>query len=295
MDSFLSILFISAQLASIYGMVVLAVVLAFRIANFADLTMDGSFTLGAAVGAESLVRGVHPVLALFYGTLAGALAGVVTALLHSRVKVNRLLSGIITMTILYSVNLRIMGRSNVSFLNESSLFSAFGSENFQLFASIVFVLLISGFIWFFLRTDLGYFLRAAGENPRVVIRRGFSEEIFIIISLFVANGVAALAGGLAAQHQGFADIGMGTGVVIASLTSLLLGETLLPPRSILRLLLAALAGAFVYQMIIAVGLRLGINPWDMKLATGFLLVGALVLKHRFHSRRSAENIGSDPL
>lgn len=295
MDAVFSVITTSAQMAAIYGMVVLAVVLAFRIANFADLTMDGSFTLGGAIGAVSLINGAPPFFALIVGSLAGAMAGILTALLHTRVKVNRLLSGIITMTILYSVNLRIMGRSNISLLDKSSLFTFLGTENAQLFGSIVVVLGVAGVIWLFLRTDLGHFLRATGENPRVVIRRGFPEERFIIIAMFAANGVAALAGGLAAQHQGFSDIGMGTGVVIASLTSLLLGETLLPPRSILRLVCAALIGAFVYQLIVAVGLRLGINPWDMKLATGFLLIGALMLKHRSQSRRSAENIGSDPL
>lgn len=282
-------------MAAIYGMVVLAVVLAFRIANFADLTMDGSFTLGGAMGAVLLVKGAPPFFALMAGSLAGALAGIVTALLHTRIKVNRLLSGIITMTILYSVNLRVMGRSNVSLLDKSSLFSFLGTEYAQLMGSLVGILSLAGIVWFFLRTDLGHFLRAAGENPRVVIRRGFPEERFIIIAIFVANGVAALAGGLAAQHQGFSDIGMGTGIVIAALTSLLLGETLLPPRSIPRLVGAALIGAFVYQLIVAVGLRLGINPWDLKLATGFLLIGALALKHRNQSGRNAENIGSDPL
>jgi len=295
LDVVSSVLTTSAQLAAIYGLVVLAVVLSFRIANFADLTMDGSFTLGGAAGAIALLHGTPPALALAIGAVAGSTAGICTALLHTRIGVNRLLAGIIMMTILYSVNLRVMGRPNVSLLDQASVFNLLPAGNLQVVGAVALALLIASVFWAFLSTDLGHFMRAAGENPRVVIRRGFAEETFLLIALFLSNGLAALAGGLAAQNQGFADIGMGTGLVIASLTGLLLGEALLPPRSILRMTAAALIGALVYQIMVAVGLRMGINPWDLKLATGLLLIGALILKRRFRSGRSAENIGSDPL
>jgi putative ABC transport system permease protein len=295
LDAVSSILTTSAQLAAIYGLVVLAVVLSFRIANFADLTMDGSFTLGGAVGAIALLRGNAPPIALGLGMAVGSLAGICTALLHTRIGVNRLLAGIITMTILYSVNLRVMGRPNVSLLDQGSVFNLLPVGKLQMLGTVLFAVVVTSLIWVFLRTDLGHFMRAAGENPRVVVRRGFPEEIFLVMALFLANGLAALAGGLAAQNQGFTDVGMGTGLVIASLTGLLLGEAILPPRSVPKLLAAALVGALGYQVLVAVGLRMGINPWDLKLATGLLLIGVLILKRRLRTGRSAENIGCDPL
>ena len=197
MNAVWSVLSTSAQLASIYGLAVLAIVVAFRIANFADMTMDGSFTLGGATGASLLVHGFSPMVALLAGAGAGALAGLVTALLHTRIGVNKLLAGIITMTMLYSVNLRVMGRSNLPLLNEASIFTLLPTNNLQLLGSVAGILILAAALWGFLRTDLGYFLRAAGENPKVVIRKGFSAEIFLLISLALANGLAGLAGGLA--------------------------------------------------------------------------------------------------
>jgi len=289
------ILSTSAQLACVYGLVVLAVVLAFRIANFADLTMDGAFTLGGAVGAVALLHDKPPVVALLLGALAGGVAGLCTALLHTRIGVNRLLAGIITMTLLYSVNLRVMGRSNVSLLDAPSVFAFLPAGVLQLVGVAVVALAIANLLWMFLRTELGHFMRAAGENPRVVVRLGFTEEKFLLLALFLCNALAAFAGGLAAQQNGFADIGMGTGLVIAALTALLLGEAILPPRNVPRLIAAALLGAFGYQLMVALGLRAGINPWDLKLATGLLLIAALCLKRYLPLQRSAENIGCDPL
>jgi len=290
-----SVLSTSVELAAIYGLVVLAVVLSFRIANFADLTMDGSFTLGGTVGAVALLHGASPVLALVMGACAGAMAGICTALLHTRIGVNRLLAGIIMMTILYSVNLRVMGRSNVSLLDQPSVFNLLPTGSWQIVGASLFAVAIAGILSVFLRTELGHFMRAAGENPRVVIRRGFTEEVFLLIALPLSNGLSAMAGGVAAQHQGFADVGMGTGLVIASLTALLLGEAVLPPRTVPRMVIAALIGALGYQVMVGIGLRMGINPWDLKLATGLLLVVALTLKRYLPSQRSAENIGCDPL
>ena len=285
----------AVELASIYGLVVLAVVVAFRISNFADLTMDGSFALGAAVGAVSISQGCSPFVALVLGLSAGGIAGIGTGLLHTRIGINRLLAGIIMMTMLYTFNLRVMGRSNIPMLDKPSVFDQLPDGLWEIVAVGTVGVIVSGVLWLFLLTDLGHFMRAAGENPRVVLRQGFTEEGFLLLGLCIANGLAGFAGGLAAQHHGFADIGMGTGIVIGSLTAVLLGEAILPPRTIPRLVLAALIGALAYQLLVGVGLRLGLNPWDLKLATGLLLIAALAFRHYLPFERAAANIGSDPL
>lgn len=285
----------SLELASVYGLAVLAVLIAFRVANFADLTIDGSFTLGGAIGAVAMVNGISPGLALILGMLGGGLAGAFTALLHTRIGVNRLLAGIITMTILYSLNLRIMGRSNMSLTNIRVVFDLFPAGPGRVAVAVMLELMVALFLLILLRTDLGYFIRAAGENPKVVVRRGYTEESLLLISLPLANALAGLAGGLVAQQQGFADIGMGTGIVIMCLAALLLGEAVLPPSSIKRLLGAGLIGMLLYQVLVTVGLRLGLNPWDLKLATGGLLLITLVAKRYIFTRRGAANIGCDPL
>jgi putative ABC transport system permease protein len=291
----LDILIPSVEIASVYGLAVLAVLIAFRVANFADLTIDGSFTLGGAVGAIALVNGVSPAFALVLGSLGGAVAGICTALLHTRIGVNRLLAGIITMTLLYSLNLRVMGRSNTSLGDIRSVFDVLSVGSMRVAGGVVFALLVAFLLFMLLRTDLGHFVRAAGENPKVVVRRGYTEESLLLVSLPLANALAGLAGGLAAQQQGFADVGMGAGIVITCLAALLVGEAVLPPSNVQRLLGAGLVGILLYQALVTVCLRMGLNPWDLKLATGVLLIGALAAKRYFLMRRGAANIGSDPL
>lgn len=293
--SLFNILLPSIELASVYGLVAIAVLVAFRIANFADLTIDGSFALGGAISAVALVNGMSPGLALLLGAVGGAGAGAFTAILHTRIGVNRLLAGIITMTILYSINLRVMGRSNTSLLDKVVIFDLLPAGTIRVAGGVVMILLVAGLLWAFLRTELGHFVRAAGENPKVVVRRGFTEESLLLVSLPLANAIAAFAGGLVVQQQGFADVGMGTGIVIVCLAALMLGEAVLPPSSIPRLLGAGLIGMLLYQILVTIALRLGLNPWDLKLSTGALLILALVAKRYLLTQRGIANIGSDPL
>lgn len=285
----------SVELGCIYGIVVLGLVISFRITGFADLTMEGSFTTGAAVVATSIGAGLNPILSLIFAMIVGAIAGLFTALLHVKVGINKLLSGIIMMTILYTVNLRIMGRPNFSILNHPSIFNSFENEILKLF--FIFLVAFSAFslILWFLKTKFGNFLRASGENRRVVKKIGVNVNIFVIVGLMISNGLIAFAGGIAAQNQGFADIGMGTGMIVIALASLLIGETVVQPKSILRLLVAAFVGAAIYQFFIALGLRFGLNPWDLKLSTGALLVIAIMLKKNLRKDHESQNIGSEAL
>lgn len=294
-DVFIPLVINSLEMAAIYGIVVFGLVISFRIVGFADLTMESGFTTGAAICAVSLGAEIPPIICLFLGALGGALAGCGTALLHVQGGVNKLLSGIIMMSILYSINLRIMGRSNYSLLNVSDIFDGLVNRSHKItiliFISLLFFLLL---LWFF-NTRFGSFLRATGENPSVVTKHAKSTGFYIIAGLMLSNSLIAFAGALAAQNQGFADVGMGTGIIISTLAALIIGETLVPPRSIMRLLSAAMIGSFLYQLILSIGLRIGINPWDLKIATGGLLAVAVIVKRCIPSDKSNLNIGSDVL
>jgi putative ABC transport system permease protein len=293
-DTVVAVVRTSLELGLLYGIAVLGLAMAFRITGFADLTMEGGFTTGAAVTAVAMAGHLNPALALLLGAAAGALAGVATASLHSHLGVSKLLSGIITMTVLYSLNLRVMGRPNYSIPGQSGLFDLTSSLG-TLPVCFVAAGLILVLVGWFLRTELGIMLRACGETGPLVCKLGGSPAFYAALGLAVANSVIALSGGLVAQLTGFADIGMGTGIIVSSLAALMIGEALLPPRSVRSLLAAVFLGSFVYQLAIAVGLRLGINPWDLKLATGILLVLAIVLEKHVFKSRAAANIGASVL
>ncbi|MDF7824379.1 hypothetical protein P4B35_10180 [Pontiellaceae bacterium B12227] len=293
--SILDILVPSIEMTAVYGFAALAILVAFRIANFPDLTIDGSCALGGAICSMALMHGYPPVLSVALCMLGGVGAGAFTVLLHTRLGISRLLSGIITTTLLYTLNLRIMGRSNTPLGDLPGFFEFFAAEGLNIALGFVFLVVASLLLLLFLRSNLGYFLRAAGENPKVVVRRGLSEESLMLVSLPLANALSALSGGLIAQQQGFADIGMGTGLVIMSLAALLLGEAILPPSSLQRLVLAGLLGMFLYQILTTICLRMGLNPWDLKLASGILLIAVLAAKRHLLAHRASANIGADPL
>jgi len=229
------------------------------------------------------------------GSVGGAVAGMCTALLHTRIGVNRLLAGIISATILYSLNLRMMGRSNTSLANISVVFDLLPAGPLRVAGGVALTLFVALLLFMLLRTDLGHFMRAAGENPKVAVRRGYTEESLLLVSLPLANALAGLAGGLAAQQQGFTDVGMGTGIVIMCLAAMLLGEAVFPPSNVPRLLGAGLLGMMIYNVLVTIGLRMGLNPWDLRLVTGALLIVALVAKRYLFTRRASSNIGSNPL
>jgi putative ABC transport system permease protein len=282
-------------LGGLYGIAVLGLVISFRLIGFADLTVEGSFTTGAAISAIAIANGMPPALALILSFLAGSIAGLFTAFLHVKIGINKLLSGIITMTILYSINLRIMGRPNYSILDKKTIFDYLLTGKSKLILVLAISTAIYLVLWWLLRTEFGFFLRATGENSRVVIKTGVNPKVFIFSGLAISNGLIAFAGGLVTQNQGFADIGMGIGIIVVTLASLLIGEAVVPPRNIPFLFLSALIGSSLYQLIIAVGLRLGVGPWDLKLATGILLVFAVILRKRVWQKEASQNIGCDIL
>ncbi len=273
---------ISLEQGLAYGLVALGIVISFRILAFPDLTVDGSFALGGAVVARLISEGVPPTYGILLAIICGFLAGYCTGLLNTRMKINSLLAGILMMTILYSVNLRVMGRSNIQLLTVDTILTPLENMDVSRFIPIIiFFLLVTFFIKFltdmFFRTQIGFAMRATGDNEQMIRTLGVNTDHMTVLGLGISNSFVALSGALVAQDQGFSDIGMGIGMIVAGLASIIIGETLIGKSSVQRMTLAAIVGSIIYKFIIAVGLRLGLAPTDLKLATGAMVILALGL------------------
>ncbi|UCG14266.1 MAG: ABC transporter permease [Deltaproteobacteria bacterium] len=271
---------ISLEQGLAYALVALGIALTFRVLAFPDLTVDGSFPLGGAVAARLIVEGVDPTLAALAGTLAGFVAGCLTGILNTRLKINSLLAGILMMTILYSVNLRIMGRANIQLLDRPTIFSPFEAMDMNRYVPVILLFLAVIFLCklltdLFLNTEYGLALQATGDNEDMIRAFGVNTDNATVIGLGISNAFVALSGALIAQDQGFSDVGMGIGMIVAGLASIIIGEALVKPKNVFRLTFAAIVGSVVYRLIIAVGLRLGLAPTDLKLATGVMVILAL--------------------
>lgn len=270
------------DLGLIYGLMALGVYLTFRILDFPDLTVDGSFTTGAATAAALILLGQPPLLATLAGAVVGAAAGLITGVLHTKGKINPLLAGILTQIALYSINLRIMGRANLPLLRQDTMLSPLRDDGlFGSWVSVgVFALVTLAFMvaldWF-LNTDLGLALQATGDNERMIRSQGVSTDATKILGLALSNALVGLCGALIAQYQGFADIGMGIGLIVAGLASVIIGQALLPSRRFIFATLAVVVGSVVYRLVIQVALGLGFDPNDMKLISAVLVILALLL------------------
>ena len=277
---FEGILPITLEQGLAYGLVALGIALTFRVLAFPDLTVDGSFPLGGAVCARLIVEGVDPTLAAACGMGAGFAAGCLTGILNTKLKINSLLAGILMMTILYSVNLRIMGRSNIPLISSPTVFTPMEQMDMDRAIPVVIffflvVMAIKLIADYFLHTEYGMALRATGDNEQMIRSLGVDTDKATIFGLGISNALVALSGALIAQDQGFADVGMGIGMIVAGLASIIIGEGLLKPKTVFRLTLAAVLGSVAYRFIIVLGLRLGLAPTDLKLATGLMVVLAL--------------------
>jgi putative ABC transport system permease protein len=276
----LNILPISLEQGLAYALVALGIALTFRVLSFPDLTVDGSFPLGGAVAARLIVEGIDPTLSTLAGTLAGFVAGGLTGILNTRLKINSLLAGILIMTILYSVNLRIMGRANIQLLDRPTVFSPMEAMNMNRYIPVILFFLVvialcKGLTDVFLNTEYGLALQATGDNEQMIRAFGVNTDNATIIGLGLSNALVALSGALVAQDQGFSDVGMGIGMIVAGLASIIIGEAMVKPKTVFRLTLAAIVGSILYRLIIALGLRLGLAPTDLKFATGVMVILAL--------------------
>jgi putative tryptophan/tyrosine transport system permease protein len=272
------------ELGLIYGLVGLGVYLSFRVLQFPDLTVDGSFPLGGAVAAALIVKGVPPIVATGMAIGAGTIAGMLTAYLTVRLKILNLLASILVMIGLYSINLRIMGQPNVPLLGQPTIFnqvSDWGSSvwaNDLLLGAIVLVILLG--LNGFLATEQGLALRATGANPRMAQAQGISVDRLTLMGMGLSNGLVALAGALFAQLNGFADVTLGVGTIVLGLAAVIVGETLLSRRSIFQATLGTILGALLYRLIIAIALNsrwLGLAAQDLNLITAVIVGLALVL------------------
>ncbi len=272
------------ELGLLYGVVAIGVLLSFRILDFPDLTVDGSFPLGAAVSAILIVSGVDPWLATAAAILAGMAAGFTTAWISVRWNILHLLASILTMTALYSINLRIMGRPNIALLGEKTIFTPLENLSFpHLYIMPTAMFVVSGiavlFIYRFLSSEKGLAMRATGANTRMAKAQGISVNIQILSGLAISNGLVALAGALFAQSQGFADVNLGVGTIIFGLAAVIVGEAFFNPKVILSALVACVIGSIFYRLAIAMALNasfLGLQASDLNLVTSILVGFAMV-------------------
>jgi putative ABC transport system permease protein len=295
----LTLLIGALTIGLILSLLALGVLISFRIFHFPDITADGSLALGGATAAILIASGMGPFLATGIAFLAGMAAGMTTGILHTRFKIHGLLAGILVMTALYSVNLRVMGKSNVPLLSETTLatraeslgeWASGGKEDVMLlgwevaasdistlFLSFVLVAAVSAVLYFFFRTSLGTSMRATGDNPQMITALGVNVENMIIVGLAVSNGLIALSGALLAQYQGFADVQMGIGMIVLGIASVIIGEALVRDSGLGLTIVGAVMGSVLFRLLVAVALRWGLDPNDLKLVTAAFVFVALVL------------------
>jgi putative ABC transport system permease protein len=266
----------SLELGLIYGIAAIGIYLTFRVIDFADLTCDGSFVLGAAVSAMLLKANFHPLIALLGAAMAGGCAGIATGILNIYFKMSNLLAGILVAYMLYSVNLKVMhGVPNIALINIATIL-----DNHQLAILIAIAVLIWLIIGFILSSDFGLALRSLGQNKRLALNCGINLTSMTFYGLIASNALIGISGGLFSQHQGFADVSQGLGTVIIGFASVMIGEKLLPYRSIWVAIIACLLGSIVYRIILALALHsewLGLATQDLNLITGILVVVIMCL------------------
>ena len=282
----------------ILALLSLGVYLSFRVFSFPDITADGSFTLGAAVSAILIVQGHSPWIATMAGFFAGMLAGTVTGVLSSKFEINGLLSGILVMTALYSVNLHVMGKSNLPMANQATLASeaerlagvlfglqgdlhvigwSVGLRDAAVLVGVFALIAVCGLtLYFFFRTNLGTAMRAAGNNPQMIRALGVNVDALLILGLALSNGLIALSGSLLAQYEGFADVQMGVGMVVWGLASVIIGEALVGSSRFGLLITGAVMGSLLFRLLVAIALRWGLDPNDLKIVTASFVFIALV-------------------
>ena len=300
------------------SLVAVAVYITFRILNFPDLTIDGSFVLGAAITATMLVNGYSPYLTLPVAFVLGAIAGACTSLVATRLQMNSLLASIIVATGLFSINLRVMGRSNIPLLDTANILTpfvepfrefvrtAFGTDYVRYANNVLTILVVGLFVFIikfafdaFMRTEVGLALQATGDNPQMMRSLGRDTKAYLILGVALSNALTGLAGSIFAQYQGFSDINMGLGLIIAGLAAVILGETLIHPTTIGRATLAAIVGMIVYRIAIAAALSVKIplpggeffriDAQDVKLATALLVLVTLWLTRLQSNRKGQAN------
>ena len=266
-----------------WSVMAIGVFLTFRILDVADLSVEGTFPLGAAVAATSIAEGLGIIPGYLLAFLAGGVAGGVTGLLTTKLRIPALLSGILTMIGLYSVNLHVMGKANVGLLQDETVFTIVeklapvGVAGSALIVGFILAFIVASIIYWFFGTEIGTAVRATGFNPQMARAQGINTDAMVVLGLVVSNALVAVSGATVAQANGFADVGMGTGTIVIGLASVIIGEVLFSPKSFKTSLIAVVLGSIVYRIVIALVLEMGMPPNDLKLFTAVLVAIALSL------------------
>lgn len=283
----------------LWGIMALGIYLTYRILDVADLTVDGSFALGGCTCAALITAGLNPYLSLIVAILAGMLAGFVTGILHTKCQIPAILAGILTQIGLYSINLRIMGRSNTPLLKVPTIFKGIAeaiglAQNWvSMVVGLIFTIILIVFLYWFFGTEIGSAIRATGNNENMVRSLGMNTNTHKVLGLAISNGLVALSGALVTQSQGYADVKQGTGAIVIGLASIIIGEVIFGKKtSFGTKLVSVVVGSIIYRIIVAVVLQLGLNTDDLKLLTAILVAAALTVPVMLEKRRLAA--GYDP-
>lgn len=289
----------SLTIGLILALLALGVFISFRIFNFPDITVEGSVTFGASIAAALIATGWNPLFATVLAFFGGMVAGAATGILHTKFKINGLLAGILVMTSLYSINLHVMGKSNIPLMSGVTLISWFegwtaaffvgtaevnvlgwmvnGADIIVMFCMFIITLFFGILLFWFFRTDIGTAMRATGNNPQMIRALGVNTQAMIILGLALSNGMIAVSGALLAQYQGFADVQMGIGMLVWGLASVIIGEALITKKTLGFIITGAIMGSLLFRLLVAVALRWGMNPNDLKLITAVFVFIALIL------------------
>ena len=281
----------------LFSIVSMGVYITYKILDFPDLSVDGTYPLGAAITAVLLINGVNPWLAIIISAVGGAIAGGTTAFLHVKLKISNLMSGILVMIALYSVNLRVMGKSNTPLFSTKTIFKNTNLKS--IFIIIIMVVICKIIIDTFLKTKRGFLLIAVGDNEQVVSSLGINKNGVKVLGLMISNGLVGMAGAIQAQKYGYADVTMGQGIVVMGLATVVIGITIFGKLSLLKCTTLSILGAIIYRVAIAIALRVNFNPNDLKLITAIIVIIALASnnvifkfknkKIKTEGRESAEN------
>ena len=281
----------------LFSIVSMGVYITYKILDFPDLSVDGTYPLGAAITAILLINGVNPWLAIIISAVGGAIAGGTTAFLHVKLKISNLMSGILVMIALYSVNLRVMGKSNTPLFSTKTIFKNTNLKS--IFIIIIMVIICKIIIDTFLKTKRGFLLIAVGDNEQVVSSLGINKNGVKVLGLMISNGLVGMAGAIQAQKYGYADVTMGQGIVVMGLATVVIGITIFGKLSLLKCTTLSILGAIIYKVAIAIALRVNFNPNDLKLITAIIVIIALASnngifkfknkKIKREGRESAEN------
>ena len=266
----------------LWSILALGLFVSFRILDLADMTTEGSFPLGAAVAVQAITLGANPYIAIIFAIIAGSSAGLITGFLITKLQIPSLLAGILTMTGLYSINLRVMGRANISLLGKDTIFTVFQNMNLPrhfdtITLGLLVVVLIIGLYVIFFKTEFGQAVIATGDNAAMARSLGISTNTMKIVGLMISNGIVALAGSIIAQDNGYADISMGIGTIVIGLASIIIGEVLFTNVSFKMRLVCLMLGSVLYRLIMVMVLEAGMNPNDFKLISAVLLTFFLAL------------------